>query len=94
MRCLQLHIKQPHRLSRLVLLSPAGFVKRVPLLVWPIAAMLPFMEWAMRSTRKDSGLCMPFHIPTTIARSVFFRLAKDAKSVPAVGKLARCASAL
>jgi hypothetical protein len=87
---MQLRRREKHRLSRLVLLTPAGFVKKVPFLLAPISWCLPALTWMARRLFRD-GLCVPFMIPTNWARSLFWDLGADLKSVPALGKLIRCA---
>lgn len=87
---MQLRRREKHRLSRLVLLTPAGFVKKVPFLLSPISWCLPALTWMARRLFRD-GLCVPFMIPTNWARSLFWDLGADLKSVPALGKLIGCA---
>lgn len=89
----QLRRHEPHRLARLVLLTPAGFVAKVPMLVRPVAWVLPTLIWLFRRFTRD-GLCVPFIIPTTWARTLVFGLGADVKAVPELNNLMRCAPAL
>jgi hypothetical protein len=89
---MQLRRGEPHRFARLVLLSPAGFVDKVPFLVAPAAWALPLLTWVARRWSRH-GLCAPFLIPTSWARKLFFNLNADLARVPALGELVRCAPA-
>ena len=86
----KLRRREPHRLARLVLLTPAGFVAKVPMLVRPVAWALPAAIWFFRRFTRD-GLCAPFIIPTTWARTLVFGLGADVKAVPELDYLLRCA---
>ena len=82
--------REAHHLSRLVLLTPAGFVKSVPLSVAPIALCLPAITWLARRL-SPSGLGGAVMIPTTWARRLFHDLLADLRAVPALSTLVRCA---
>lgn len=79
-----------HRLSRLVLLTPAGFMDRIPSVVRPIALMLPaslrLITWMFPAV-----VSLPFYVPSSVLRSLMFRLTADVSSMPALSKLVRCA---
>lgn len=79
-----------HRLSRLVLLTPAGFMDRIPSVVRPIAFILPaslrLITWMFPAV-----VSLPFYVPSSMLRSLMFRLTADVSSMPALTKLVRCA---
>lgn len=79
-----------HRLSRLVLLTPAGFMDRIPSVVQPIAFILPaslrLITWMFPAV-----VSLPFYVPSSMLRSLMFRLTADVSSMPALTKLVRCA---
>ena len=80
-----------HRLSRLVLLTPAGFMERIPSVVRPIAFILPaslrLVTWMFPAV-----VSLPFYLPSSILRSLMFRLTADVSSMPALTRLVRCVS--
>jgi pimeloyl-ACP methyl ester carboxylesterase len=78
-----------HRLSRLVLLTPAGFIERLPAIIRPVAFMLPTI--LQLTTRLfPRVLSLPVFIPTALLRSLMFRLTADMKQIPALSTLIRC----
>lgn len=77
-----------HRLSRLVLLTPAGFIERLPVMLRPIAFVLPSILQV--TTRLfPRVLSLPVFIPTALLRSLMFRLTADMKHLPALTNLIR-----
>ena len=72
---------KPHRLSRLILLSPAGFHKEAPWVCTISQYILPGL----------APLLMPlipgFYIRTKIFRGLFNKLARDFQNYPALGGL-------
>lgn len=80
-----------HRLSRLVLLSPAGFMESIPSAVKPLALIIPaalrLITWMFPAI-----VSLPFYVPSSMLRSLMFRLTADVSSIPALAKLVRCAS--
>jgi pimeloyl-ACP methyl ester carboxylesterase len=88
---MQLRRREPHRLARLVLLTPAGFVAKVPIGLRPIAWVLPTIIWLFRRFTRD-GLCVPFIIPTAWARRLVFGLSADIKAVPELNTLLKWVS--
>ncbi|MED6136193.1 hypothetical protein PIB30_053752 [Stylosanthes scabra] len=72
--------EKPHRLSRLVLLSPAGFHHDSNLIfsvVENVVLMVPSL----------SRIFPAFYIPTRFFRMLFNKLARDLQNLPAVGGL-------
>ena len=73
--------EKPHYLSRLVLLSPAGFHEDAPIICW-------FMKYAIPML---APILKPFipglFIPTRFLRGLFNKLARDFQNYPAVGGL-------
>lgn len=88
-----LRARRRHRLSRLVLLTPAGFMNSVPLLIRPLAVFLPSflraLNWCFPSI-SSGGFCLP----TQLLRSLTFKLTADLQHVPALSRLAKCVSFL
>jgi pimeloyl-ACP methyl ester carboxylesterase len=72
---------KPHYLSRLVLLSPAGFHEHAPPLCWLMMYLLPVVAPIL-------GPLLPgWYIPTRFFRGLFNKLARDFHYYPAVGGL-------
>jgi len=78
-----------HRLARLALLTPAGFVESSPLFMRPAAFALPHAIRALRWLFPSfwSG---GFYLPTSLLRSALFKLTADVKTVPALSHLVKC----
>ncbi|OIW16004.1 hypothetical protein TanjilG_04539 [Lupinus angustifolius] len=72
---------KPHRLSRLVLLSPAGFHQDSNIVFSAIELILTLMAPVL------SPLVPAFYIPTRFFRMLVFKLARDLHNLPAVGGL-------
>ncbi|KAE9588210.1 hypothetical protein Lal_00003296 [Lupinus albus] len=72
---------KPHRLSRLVLLSPAGFHQDSNIVFSAIELVLTLMAPVL------SPLVPAFYIPTRFFRMLVFKLARDLHNLPAVGGL-------
>lgn len=77
---------RPHRLRRLILLSPAGFHPRIPLAVWPIRYLLPLIV-ALVDTLRPRGAGMGLRLPTPVLRWIAFKLIADLKRAPALLEL-------
>jgi hypothetical protein len=77
----------PHHVSRLVLLTPAGFHKRLPLLanllVPPLYYLFAFLSLFWK------GLAGAVYIPTFLARALAFKLSLDVSHIPALNELMR-----
>lgn len=72
---------KPHYLSRLILLSPAGFHEDAPLFCW-------IMKYAMPVIAPIVGPIVPgLYIPTRFFRGLFNKLVRDFQNYPAVGGL-------
>ncbi|MCO5593030.1 hypothetical protein L7F22_047035 [Adiantum nelumboides] len=72
---------KPHRLSRLILLSPAGFHKEAP---W----LFDFYQIVFPALAPIAAYVMPgLYIKTRIFRGLFNKLARDFQNYPAVGGL-------
>ena len=72
---------KPHYLSRLVLLSPAGFHEEAPLICWVLKHAIPMLAPIL-------GPLIPgLYIPTRFLRGLFNKLARDFQNYPAVGGL-------
>lgn len=73
--------EKPHYLSRLVLLSPAGFHEDAPPFCWLMKYTLPIVAPYL-------GPLVPgLYIPTRFFRGLFNKLARDFQTYPAVGGL-------
>ena len=77
--------RQEHHLSRLILLSPAGFHEKTPLLFDILKFLVPFIDPFMR--RFIPG----FYIPTRGLRLLFNKLAQDFQNFPALRALVQVA---
>lgn len=72
---------RPHRLSRLILLSPAGFHEEAP-------AFCKLMQHVIPLVAPVVGPLVPgLYIPTRVCRALFNKLARDFQSYPAIGGL-------
>ncbi|KAG0555360.1 hypothetical protein KC19_12G163800 [Ceratodon purpureus] len=73
--------KMPHHLSRLILLSPAGFHEDVPVGAKIMRYIVPWIAPFV-------GPLVPgLYIPTRFCRALFNKLARDFQSYPAIGGL-------
>lgn len=73
--------EKPHRLSRLILLSPAGF-HHDSNLVFSVVEHVMFLFSPMLSR-----IFPAFYIPTRFIRMIVYKLARDLQNLPAVGGL-------
>lgn len=73
--------EKPHRLSRLILLSPAGF-HHDSNLVFSVVEHVMFLLSPMLSR-----IFPAFYIPTRFIRMIVYKLARDLQNLPAVGGL-------
>lgn len=69
--------KRPHYLSRLILLSPAGFHEEVPFAARVILYIAPFVTFILPG----------IYIPTRFFRALFNKLSRDFQNYPALGSL-------
>lgn len=77
--------KKPHYLSRLVLLSPAGFHEDGPAFCTILRYIIPMLAPIM-------GPLVPgLYIPTQTCRALFNKLARDFQTYPALGGLVQIA---
>ena len=73
--------KRPHYLSRLILLSPAGFHEDAPLALIVLQFIIPFIAPFVI-------FVMPgIYIPTRFFRALFNKLSRDFQNYPALGSL-------
>jgi len=73
--------KKPHYLSRLILLSPAGFHQDAP-------AFCAVLQYGLPLLAPVIGPLVPgLYIPTRFFRGVFNKLARDFQNYPAIGGL-------
>lgn len=72
---------KPHRLARLILLSPAGFHAEAPMFIKLMAPVVPLIAPLLRPV--VPGL----YIPTRVCRALFNKLIRDFQSYPAIGGL-------
>ena len=73
--------EKPHYLSRLVLLSPAGFHEEAPLFCWIMKYAFPIIAPIVQP------ILPGLYIPTRFFRGLFNKLARDFQNYPAVGGL-------
>jgi pimeloyl-ACP methyl ester carboxylesterase len=73
---------QPHRIRRLILLSPAGFHARIPLIVRACKWVMPMWTrtYSFFFPRKGMGL----RLPTTVLRWFAFKILADVRRSPAL----------
>lgn len=80
---------QPHRLRRLVLMSPAGFHPTVPLgLRWCLWA-LPSAVWLLDRIPGLRGRGMGLRLPSPLLRYITFKFTMDLRHMPALRDLVR-----
>ncbi len=77
--------EQPHRIRRLILLSPAGFHSSIPLAVRPCTWVMPVATKLMNWFRPGGG--MGLRLPTPILRWFTFKLLADVNRSPALLEL-------
>ena len=81
--------RQPHRICRLVLLSPAGFHPRMPLAVRPCKYLMPWATAVVDRLRPGAGLGL--RLPSPILRWITFKLVADLRRSPALLDLFKAA---
>jgi len=75
---------QTHNLSRLILLSPAGFHERFPALAYPFIWFLPYLHWVWTKVLGLNG--MGVLIPNKHVRLAVFKALQDALRIPALAE--------
>ncbi|KAK9840957.1 hypothetical protein WJX81_002471 [Elliptochloris bilobata] len=83
---------RPHHIYRLILLTPAGFLQKLPLVAKPFRTGLPWATWALARLRPGCGAAV--YIPSSLLRYLTFKLTWDLQEVPALHELARAAMRL
>eukprot|EP00899_Mesostigma_viride_P016033 jgi/Mesvir1/24430/Mv06779-RA.1 len=71
----------PHRFSRLVLLSPAGFHTHIPFLFKSLAHAVPYVHPLLQQ------MVNAWYLPTRTLRLTFHKVTEDCASLPAVATL-------
>lgn len=72
---------QPHRLRRLVLLSPAGFHIKIPWMIKPCVWIIPFAVRIVQLFRPNQGVGL--RLPSPMLRWIAFKLVADLQRSPA-----------
>lgn len=80
---------QPHRISKMVLLTPAGFHKNYPTIALPFYHVLPIIMRFLNAYRPGVGA--PAYIPSSLLRYITFKLSTDLHQIPALNELTRAA---
>lgn len=80
---------EPHRISRMVLLTPAGFHHKYPSVAMPFLHILPVIMRFLNAFRPGVGA--PAYIPSPLLRYVTFKLSTDLHHIPALNELTRAA---
>ncbi|CAG9462204.1 unnamed protein product [Pedinophyceae sp. YPF-701] len=88
--CTRLRQGAPHRLSRLVLLSPAGFHSYLPISLRVLSKPVRVIG-NLYARFAGAPLSAGLHIPGFWPRLFAFKLAADLQRIPALGELARVA---
>ncbi|GBF99175.1 alpha beta hydrolase family [Raphidocelis subcapitata] len=83
----------PHRVSRLILLTPAGFHGVVPIVCYPVMALIPVAMAALRLVA-GARAAAALYLPTAAARLLTFKFFLDFARLPALGDLLRAAMRL
>lgn len=78
---------KPSYITRMVLLTPAGFHCQYPRGAAPFTVLLPLVMKALQMT--FPGLGVPAYIPSSLLRQVIFKLAADFVQFPALRELTR-----
>ncbi|KAL4536596.1 hypothetical protein Ndes2437B_g06008 [Nannochloris sp. 'desiccata'] len=73
---------QPHRIRRLILLSPAGFHRSIPLAVRPCTWLMPLSTKMFNWFRPGGGLGL--RLPSPVLRWFTFKLLADVNRSPAL----------
>ncbi|GMH38353.1 hypothetical protein BSKO_06237 [Bryopsis sp. KO-2023] len=77
---MSLYRRKPHYLSRLVLLSPAGFHHKFPALAYPFIWLLPVIEFVWRRVLRKKGVGVM--IPGRYPRKAVFKGLQDVMRIP------------
>ncbi|KAL3139966.1 hypothetical protein ABBQ38_004253 [Trebouxia sp. C0009 RCD-2024] len=78
---------KPTHLTRLILLTPAGFQQNYPKAALPFMWILPPLVWALRLLRPGRGAAC--YIPSSLLRYITFKLTVDMQQIPALNELVR-----
>ncbi|GFR48097.1 hypothetical protein Agub_g9782 [Astrephomene gubernaculifera] len=79
---------RPHNVSRLLLLTPAGFHKHCPKASKPVMWTLPIITRVVRAFFGRT-FCFPLYIPTFLGRALTFKMLLSASRIPGLGELLR-----
>ncbi len=79
----------PHRISGMILLTPAGFHRSSPTVARPFLQVLPIVMRFLNAFRP--GLGAPVYIPSPLLRFITFKLTVDLDQVPALRDLTKAA---
>ncbi|GAB4815151.1 hypothetical protein N2152v2_002197 [Parachlorella kessleri] len=78
---------RPHRLRRMVLLTPAGFHLRYPKVfvpfMWVVPHIVRIMDWVR------PGIGSPAYLPSSLLRYITFKLTMDLDRIPGLNELTR-----
>ncbi|EIE26467.1 hypothetical protein COCSUDRAFT_39557 [Coccomyxa subellipsoidea C-169] len=80
---------RPHHLYRIILLTPAGFLEKIPLVAYPFLWSTPWVLWLLARLRPGTGAAVL--IPSSLLRYLTFKLTWDLQQIPALHELARAA---
>lgn len=77
------------KISRMILLCPAGFHEKYPAISIPFLHILPLVMKLLNRFRPGVGA--PAYIPSSLLRYITFKLTVDLQQVPALNELTRAA---
>ncbi|KAI7841938.1 hypothetical protein COHA_004465 [Chlorella ohadii] len=78
---------QPHRLRRLVLMSPAGFHSPIPGGMLPFKYLFPPLVWLVDRIPLLRGHGLGMRLPSPLLRYITFKFSKDLRHMPALQDL-------
>ena len=79
---------RPHRLKRLVLLAPAGFHRRQPLVFAICKYLVPLLVRGFEALR-GTGCGFPAYLPSSLLRYITFKLTMDLDQIPGLNELTK-----
>ncbi|KAL4859312.1 Dolichyl-diphosphooligosaccharide--protein glycosyltransferase subunit [Chlorella vulgaris] len=80
---------EPHRLRRLVLMSPAGFHPEIPLGLRPCVWIFPALVWVVDRLPGLKGRGLGLRLPSPLLRYIAFKFTMDLRRMPALNDLVK-----
>lgn len=76
---------RPHHLYRLILLTPAGILKKSPWAMWPLRVVMPPLSRLLKWQWPGAGAAA--YVPSSLLRWLTFKVLVDLQQIPALNQL-------